>query len=46
MSHYRDEHVPELQWLEDGVAIIANHTFHGIKVIVFGLFQLYRQRKG
>ena len=46
MSHYRDEHVPELQWLEEGVVIIASHTFRCAQIIVLGLFQLYRQRKG
>lgn len=45
MSRYQEEHVAELQWLEDGVNIIAAHSFLYAKVIVLGLLQLYRQRK-
>lgn len=35
-----DEPVAELQWLEDGVNIIAAEGFRCAKTIVCGLFQL------
>lgn len=45
MSRYQEEHVAELQWLEDGVKVLAGYSFLYTKVIVLGLFQLYRQRR-
>lgn len=45
MSRYPEEHVAELQWLEDGVNLLAAHSYQCAKVIVLGLFQLYRQRR-
>lgn len=43
MPNKRNEPVAELQWLEDGVALIAKHTFQCTKVIVLGVVQLFRQ---
>lgn len=38
-----DEPVAELQWLEDGIGILVNHTVLYTKVIVLSLVRLYRQ---
>jgi hypothetical protein len=46
MPSDRNKPVAELQWLEDGVNAIVTHTFRCTKVIVLGLFELYRQWRG
>jgi hypothetical protein len=43
MPRKRREHVPELQWLEDGINFLVSHTIRCTKVLALGLMQLYRQ---
>ena len=46
MSYPPEEPVAELQWLEDGVNLLAAYTFNCIKAIVLGVVQLYRHWRG